>query len=482
MKVLLVNPPRFNGIPVIREDRCENADRNCVQPPTSYVYIASILKNEGHQVRLIDCNAYDIEYLKLTYLLLRSKIKEDFDYLVFRSTPATFFSDCKTAELVKNIYPKIKTVMLNWNLSAFSLKALELAPSVDFYVHSYSYEKIIPRLVNGEDPDDIDGVTYHEDDLIIRNEFDRKEKIGDIPKPLWNLLPDHSVFYTRVKSFSPWAVVRGSKGCGMGCSFCVDYNIPFDPRTPGKVVDEVEDLVSNHKIKYLSFFDNTFTLNRCWALDIIHEIINREIKVKWFINTRVNSLDEELLKEMKTAGLDGISLGVESGSDSVLQRMNKKTTVKKSLETVKLIKKHGIKVYLSLMMGYLDETEEEMKETYNFILKSKPNGFQLNITAPFPGTPLYDECLEKNLITDGLSWDELSCVPTSLSGNLAISKLSNEKLNHLRRKFYWKLYFHPAFLGANVWWVISHPSDLRHALRYFASNLERLLHKVTFSH
>lgn len=478
MKVLVVNPPRFQGIPVIREDRCENVDRNCVQPPTSYVYMVSILAEKGHAVNLIDCNAYNIDYQKLNLMLLKLGRVE---IVIFRSTPSTFFHDYKVAELVKKHNPDTLIVMLNWNLNGFPRQVMERSPKLDVYVHNYSYENILEQIVKGSF-NSIKGITYRDGKEIVVNPATKIEKVGDIPKPLWGLLPDHSIFYTRVKSISPWGVIRGSKGCGFQCQFCVDHNIPFDPRTPCLVVDEVEDLVRNHGVKFLSFFDNTFTVNKRWVEEICSEIIDRNIKVRFFINTRVDLLDEDLLGLMKHAGLDGVSFGVEAGTNEMLESMRKGHSVDDSIRTIAMIKKLDVKVYLSLMMGYANETREQMEATRDLILKTSPHGFQLSITIPFPNTPLYDESMAKGLMDNGVAWSEMSVIPLSMSGHINLSKLDNFDLKELRKKFYRTIYFHPSFWMPNLLWVLRHPLDLKMGLQYSMANITRLVQGAICSH
>ena len=478
MNILLVNPPRFEGMPVIREDRCENVDRDCVQPPTSYVYMASVLSEAGHEVELVDCNAYNISYVQLNSLLDLDNV----DAVIFRSTPSTYFHDCRLAEIVKHHNPEVETVMLNWNLNAFSRQALERTPSVDIYVHNYSYENILPSLFDGTSLDEVEGITYRQGKQVVVNPVSRISKVGDIPAPLWSLVPDHSVFYTQVKATSPWAVVRGSKGCGFRCTFCVDRNIPFDPRTPNRVVDEVEDLVTVHGVKYLSFFDNTFTVNKGWAKEICEGIVDRQLKFKWFMNTRAGLVDADLLEAMKQAGLDGVSVGIESGSDHILEGIRKGHTVQDAVDTVRMIRSHGVKTYVSVMMGFPHETKEDMEKTFDLILSTRANGFQISVTIPYPSTPLYDECLREGLIGDELAWNEMSVVPRYASGTIQLSELPNSELKRLRRRFYWKLYFHPKFLFRNMAWTVTHPADLKMAVQYLASSMARLRKGVTFSH
>lgn len=141
MKVLLLNPPRFKGMPVGREDRCENTIPN-VLPPMGLVYLAGILEQE-HVVKLIDANGYN---QGLNYL--RSEIEEESpDMVIFRATPETFFLDIEVARIAKEVKNSIKTVMICWSLTKLAAQVLEKAMDVDCYVIDYYYERVIPQML-----------------------------------------------------------------------------------------------------------------------------------------------------------------------------------------------------------------------------------------------------------------------------------------------------------------------------------------------
>jgi len=463
---------------VSREDRCEIIERNTVLTPTGLVYLASIL-SPNHTVYLFDFNGRDQNYSRLPIEFFQSVASSSF--LIFRSTPPTLMYDYHIAEIVKQQNPAIQTIMLNWSLSPFSAEVLRNLPVVDYYVHDYYYEKVIPNLLEGSS---LAGVTYRSHGRCIRNESLKGEKLGDIPQPRWNLIHDFSCYYSHVKSISPYAVIRGSKGCGLKCSFCVDSEQPWDARSPTLVAHEVSNLVNNHGVKYLSFFDNTFNFSRKWALDVSSLMGPwlKSNKVKYFINARSKGFDEELVTVLKESGLDGVSLGVESGNDDILKRMNKRETVQHSLDTIKLLKKHSIKVYVSLIIGYLGETRDQIKDTYDFVLKAKPNGFQFSIGTPFPNTRLYQDCLERGLIPSNFSYEDFSVSLTSHTKTMSLCDVSPSELERLMKWYYTKLYLHPEFVLPNIWWCLNHPRDLKIACQYAWVNAVRMMGGMKFSH
>jgi len=460
-QILLINPPRYKGMPVIREDRCENIDIDCVHPPTSLVYLAGVLREQGFKVDLLDANVltYPDRY---NWAIVEAFIKMHKPaWVIFRATPSTFYHDIKVVKLAKKY--GAKTLMLCWNLHHVPEKVKQECPDLDIYCNLYHYEYAIEPLISGYK-------VYW-------------SRTTDIPPPAWDLIPDFNIYYTRTKWMSPWAVVRGSKGCYAACKFCVDATTGWHPRSPDLIGDELEYLVKRRRVKYISFFDNTFEVDADWCLDIAEEIIRRKLKFKWYINSRADLICKHGVKFFKLlheAGLDGSSIGIEFGSQEMLDASGKGTTVEQNYEAIRILHKAGVKSYVSCMMGYLDETREQMEKTKEFIIKAKPTGFQINIVVPYHGTRLYEDAYRRGLIDESkFDWRGLSCVPTDRVP-VKLSRLEIRELLVLRRKFYRDIYF-SSWLVSNILRLRS-LDDLKLGLGYFLANMRKLARGVVYSH
>lgn len=461
MKVLLVNPPRYKNIPVIREDRCENMDRDCVHPPTSLIYLAGVLQKEGFEVALLDANALDYDWEVVEHYVKMYRP----DWILFRSTPSTFFEDTRIVNIAKKYH--IKTIMLNWNLHHAPLKVMKECPDLDFYANFYHYEHTIPDVING---------SFVKGSYVIT-------ETHDIPEPPWHLVDDFRKFYTRTEWFSPWAVVRGSKGCGYGCAFCIDQGQKWCPRSPDLIGDELEYLVKERGVKRISFFDNTFEVGRDWCLEIADEIEKRKLKLKWYINSRADLITREgtdFFKRLREVGLDGSSIGLEFGSQEMLDQSLKNTTVEDNYECIEILKNADVKSYASCMMGYLNETEEQIMETVKLIKEAKPTGFQLNPVTVYEGTTLWKQTVKAGKLPEEIDWKGMSCVPTDIL-SVQLGELSPEDLDRLRKRVYREIYT-GKWLMVNAWKVLKTPSDWKIGLGYFLSMITRLRHGVVFSH
>lgn len=465
--MLLVNPPRYKGIPVIREDRCENADRDCVHPPTSLIYLAGALREEEFDVGLLDMNGLDLDWSYLNSYLIGQK----FDWIIFRSIPSTFFYDIKVVEIAKKF--GIKTMMLNWNLHHVPEKVLKECPDFDVYVSSYHYEYLIPKLL------------LQFDEPLGQGKFvsDESYKTLDIPSPPWGMVDDFNRFYTRTKWFSPWAVVRGSKGCNYRCAFCIDQNQPWCSRSPELIGEELEYLVKKRGVERISFFDNTFEVGKNWCLEIADEIEKRKLEFKWYINSRADLICKhgiDFFKRLHEVGLDGSSIGIEFTSQEMLDMSRKDTTVEDNYGSIDILHKAGVKSYASCMMGYLHETEEQIMKTVEFLKKARPTGFQLNPVTVYEGTTLWRQAVEAEKLPEEIDWRGMSCVPTDIL-SIQLGELTPEELDKLRRRVYKEIYT-GKWLVTNALRVLKTPSDWKIGLGYFLSSFDRLRKGVVFSH
>lgn len=150
---------------------------------------------------------------------------------------------------------------------------------------------------------------------------------------------------------------------------------------------ELIKLKQDYGIEHVRFVDDEFTLDKDRTIRLMHKI--KSLNITWVCITRADSLDRALIKQMKKAGCVEIHIGVETGSDRLLQLMNKQTKTAVLLHAIKIIKEQGIKVKTYLMYDYPDETDQDRAETIAFIRRAKPDKFTLSRFTPLPGSALF---------------------------------------------------------------------------------------------
>ena len=228
-----------------------------------------------------------------------------------------------------------------------------------------------------------------------------------IPMPAYDLLPPLNNYYVRTKHGAPYTTIHTSKGCPYGCIYCTVAGTKWNPKSAKTVFKEIKYLYVNHGVKTISFFDETFTYDYDRVTEICNQLIDDQIMVTWYCNTRSNKVNLELLKLMREAGCKGISLGVESGSQTILNNAKKGTTVEQNEQAIAAAKKAGIKTYCSFMFGLPGENWDTIKETIDFVKRTCPNGAQFNVVVPYPGTKLFDLAKENGWISLKIDWNKL---------------------------------------------------------------------------
>ena len=482
MKVLLFNPPQYYGIPVIREDRCEITERNSVIPPYSLMQLAAILKEKGHEVALIDANGEGISYQDVRHRLV---VQSPFDALIFRFTPTTFDHDLKVAELAKEISARTITIGLCWTLQSFTKEILKSCDSLDIYAMGES-EATVPNLVDAlaqkkgwEGLRTVKGLAYKMDGAVVYIGAPSEDVDYDaLPVPAFDLVNTHR-YYNNTRRNTRFMIVYTSKGCPYNCIYCTMRRTKWKAKSAERVIREIRTLVRNYGAKEIGFFDETFTLNRQRVIDICQGLLNEGIKLTWYCNTRVDRVDSELLELMRKAGCRGISYGVESGSQVILDNAKKGHTVEQARNAINWAKDVGIKTYASFMVGLPGESWDTIQETLEFIKSTLPNGAQFNVAVPYPGTELYKIAKTSGWIAGNLDWRTLY----QHSSAMRTAEMTSSELNQARKLLYRSLYFNLRWVFENMKFVIRNPRDIPLATRYYIKSLKfYLLHGMQHGH
>jgi len=362
-------------------------------PPLALLYLATALKKNGHEAKIIYRNANDINV-----------IITEIDYykpdLVGMSV-FTGYNNRKYIELSKIL--KKKNYKIVWGNAHPSLLPREVLKElyVDFVAIGEG-EKILVDLAinldNQENYASIQGLGYknNKGETII-NERRNYVNIDDYLID-WSLInvedylkPYFSGKYKRVLA------VTTSRGCPFNCQFC--YNLVFNQRrwrahSAENVIENLKPLIERYKIDAIRFLDDNFFVNKERAFQIV-----RGLKVPYFAESRVEYVDEEFVKNLKETNCKEIMFGFESGSDRIMKEVIQKGTgTKDVVKAVTLLKDSGIMVSGSIVFGFPSETKEEYKKTMKYILSLLEINSNLAFTCgwflPYPGTGLYEKAKE----------------------------------------------------------------------------------------
>jgi radical SAM superfamily enzyme YgiQ (UPF0313 family) len=474
----LVNPPRFEGVAVIREERCEVTERYSILEPYSLLQMGALLRNSGHEVSLIDLNGRD-----LGYEALEDRVRAWHpDVVLYRFTPTTFDWDQKTAKVVKDLDREIKTAGVCWTLRTMPFQVMNEAPDMDIYVRQ-DYEVVVPNLVpaleSGHDLSSVAGIAYRQGrEVKLSAEPTPLKDYDSLPLPAYDLLPDLKPYFVTAPAGRPFTILYTSKGCPYRCSFCTVSGTPWKMRTAPHILEELRMLKEKYGLRTASFFDETFTFNRKRVEDICRLLDEEDLHIKWYCNTRAHLVDRDLLAMMRKAGCRGISFGIESGSQRILDSVEKHISVEQARTAVLSAKAEGIKTFCSFILGLPGEDWDTVEETLQFVRDTLPTSAQFNVAVPYPGTRLHEQIYGQHALVEPdfrKMFQDEAVVGTE--------KLTPQDLNKAREMAYRSLYTSGRWWSANMKHVILEPADLNLAVRYamkIANNY--LLHGMKHAH
>jgi anaerobic magnesium-protoporphyrin IX monomethyl ester cyclase len=277
-------------------------------------------------------------------------------------------------------------------------------------------EMVMLDIANEVNLSEIGSLTYKKTDEDIISNSDRPliEPLDSLPFPARHLLDMD--YYTRPSRFISRNLslrathIFTARGCPYKCRYCAG---PLMGRgrvryhSPQRVVLEIEDLIDRYSVEAIYFAEDMFLSNKKRALEMADLFIERNIhkKIVWIAQVNPNAVDEELLSKIREAGCIHVEYGFESGSQRVLDLMNKKTNVARNKDVALLTRNNRLRFQGNFIVGYPGETEDDFNKTVSFIKKVRPNRISLNIFMPLPGTEIYERLKKENkLLPD---WDNL---------------------------------------------------------------------------
>jgi len=432
-------------------------DMGTLYPPLGLASIAAIAELKGHNVKVTDCEA-----LEYTIDDIKREVTEFQPDFVGMPTFATNIDICHTlAQMIKEINPEAKIMLGGAHTSLFVKHALE--PNyVDFGIQSEAeivFDDFLNAIDENTELSQVKGLAY-------------KDKNGQVQiNPKQSLFPDLNQFPLPARHLFPMkkyhsaANLRGkrtlnimtSRGCPYRCTYCSSPQIfgqSFRYLSTENVIKEMKELVDVYGSDSIQFYDETFTVNRKRVIELCDAIITEGLnKIKWSCFTRVNIVDEELLKKMKEAGCYLILFGVETAVPKLVDVVKKDITLEQSRKAFKMCRELGIQTWGLFILGLPGETEEDSWTTINFAIELDPDYVQFTAFMPWPGTAIYEIAKEKGVIInenlrDYTAWDKIVYKPTP--------DRDPEEVASTIKKAYRAYYLRPKFMVRKATDMIMH--------------------------
>jgi anaerobic magnesium-protoporphyrin IX monomethyl ester cyclase len=441
--VMLVNPPAPDGGIWIRsQHRVGRRSReNMIWPQVSLAQLAALLEPD-YTVEVVDCIATRMGWPEFEKLLEEKRPK----YYLTQVTAPTLRNDMYGVFLAKAL--GARTMAFGTHVTPLTLETMRPFPALDFVLRGEP-EMTLRELLDafeGKTPSDprvakmlaetgdrgqasgdrgqasdgsflipdhrslttVRGLAWRDNaEIVINPDRPFIPSLDDLPIPLHHLLPLDRQRMPMMKG--PFTFIVTSRGCPAGCKFCikhVSYQTSVRVRSPQLIFEELK-VLSELGIHNVHMYADLFTVNREQVVEMCRLIIESGLKVKWTCNSRVDYVDEEMLRLMGQAGCWYISWGIESANEEILKRVRKGYRKEQAARALAWAHAAGINNWGYFIIGLPGETEASIQETIAYAKQLPLDICLFHIAAPYPGTPFFYEVAQNGWFRAGTKWEEV---------------------------------------------------------------------------
>lgn len=451
MKVLLIKPTKST---------------DAITPPLGLGYLATRIRSR-HEVRILDAPLVRLNERKFMRILREFQP----DVVGTQMLTMDIVYAWRYLWLAKKINPDCVTVAggpqpsgepdgtMHWFGATLDYAFVgEAEEGFDQLLQLLEDDRHNPSL---KDLQEVPALVWRDDKHIRVNPLKRVRDLDALGFPAWDLMnpraypPSPHAAYARA---FPVGCITATRGCPYDCDFCaagVMQGKKVRRRSVAHVIEEIDLLVNHYGMREIHFVDDNFTYHRDYVLEFCEEKMKRFPKLPWTCpnGVRLDTLDPELLSVMKKAGCYVLAMGIESGSQRVLDLVYKRQTIELVREKVEQIRRAGIEAVGFFMLGFPGERIEDMKETVNFSLSLPLVRAHYMFFHPIPGTPSYKrllntcpECFRK--------------VQSSLEMIAYVDKgLTKRQLKYAQREAFLRFYLRPRQFCA-LFTRIRHPAQV----------------------
>lgn len=369
-------------------------------PPLGTLYAASLLRENGFAVDLFDTNLRDNPFEIESVLKLKNPeflvIYDDgFNYLTKMCLTNMREACFEMIQLGKKYGCQI--IVCSSDASDHFEKYLE--KGADFVIRGegeITLLELLTALTNEEIIDSIPGIVFQKEGKIIQNPSRNVlQNLDDLPLPAWDLVNMDSYQTIWKQSKQKFTLnIATTRGCPYKCNWCAKpiYGNRYNAHSPEYIVNEIAYLKEKFGVSRFWMCDDIFGLKPNWVQEFKEILKDKNLKIKYFIQSRVDLLlKEDTIEALAESGLEEVWVGAESASQKILDAMDKGTKVEEIYEATRLLKSKKIKVAFFLQFGYLGETQEDIQKTIAMVKELQPDNIGISVSYPLPGTKFYDK-------------------------------------------------------------------------------------------
>jgi anaerobic magnesium-protoporphyrin IX monomethyl ester cyclase len=438
MDVLLVKPVNYS---------------HQIVPPLGLGYLATALSRNGHRVALLDCIKERMDFDRFEQYLR----KHPADMVGFQTFSCDLKNVARQAEIAKRVRPGIVTVAGGPHPSALPEQTVRENPALDFALAGEA-ETGLPMLAaeleNGRMGfEHVPGLVWRNEHAVRCNAPALVDDLDSLGFPMWELI-DPRDYPVAVSGFfyknAPIAPIVTTRGCPHLCTFCGGRAVSgrkLRRRSPGNVIREIEMLKADYGVREFQILDDNFTASRKFVSEICTELIERKLNMTWCLpnGVRIDTLNDDLLTLMRKAGCYEFAVGIESGSQRVLDHMKKHLTLEQIERGVSMVSRHGINVNGFFITGYPWGDEDDIRKTIEFACKLDLRRANFTNFLPLPGTESTRLLMEEGRLND-VDWSEMFYAKTAF----APPGMTKAELKRWQRRAFLRFYLRPRQIIAMI--------------------------------
>jgi len=363
-------------------------------PPLGLLYIAAVLEKNGFEVKIFDLHPDDDRDIP-------SLIAYDPDVVGMTVLTDYFHRAKHVSQIINEKFSRAIFIVGGVHVTALPQESME-----EFLAHygvvgegERAMLDICSKLSRGEDIQGVPGLVWRKENRVVVNPPGPFiQDLDTLPLPARHLLDFNNYLMPPGIIRGRWTerstTVMSSRGCPFSCIWCgsqTTFGRKVRYRSVANVVAEIETLMKDYGVDAVWFVDDTFTLNKERVIDFCDTLIRKNIRLTWGCQAHVTTADEAMFRKMKQAGLAQLDFGVESGSDTILKNLQKKSTAAETVRAFDLARKCGVRTCATFIFGSPGETAEDVEKTFELVKKIKPNFASSFFLTPYPATELWDQ-------------------------------------------------------------------------------------------
>ncbi len=382
-------------------------------PPLGTIYAASLMRSSGHSVSLFDTNLRDNPY-DIEVEIQQQKPK----YLVVYDDGFNYLTKMCLTNMREAAFEMIAlgkkyncTVIVNSSDSTDHYQKY-LKAGADFIIlgeGEFTLKTLVETLNKKEDVTKVNGIVYKkEEDFNTTPKREVLRNLDELPQPAWDLVDIDaykSVWAERGRNFT--LNIATTRGCPYKCNWCAKpiYGIRYNSHSPEYITKHISFLKENYGVTNFWMCDDIFGLKPNWVQNFNVELKKAKLSISYTIQSRVDLLlKEDTIDALAESGLKEVWVGAESGSQKILDAMDKGTKLSQIYDATRILKRKNISVAFFIQFGYLGETKEDISKTVGMIKELQPDNIGVSVSYPLPGTKFYE--MVKDDLKEKANWTD----------------------------------------------------------------------------